>query len=267
MLTIILEPALIIGVLALIFGLILAFASKVFYVEIDERIEKISKLLPGANCGGCGFPGCAGYASAIVEKDCDITLCHPAGKDTAKKIGDILGKSASNITKMVAFIHCNSGGLKNTNLKYDYVGIDNCKAVTLLGSGINMCVHGCVGQNSCLKICKFDAITIDSEGMRVINKDKCTGCGACVKECPRHLIELVPEHKKIHINCTSKDKGAIAKKSCGAKTACLGCGLCAKNCPTTAITIENNLAKIDYSKCSNCGVCMEKCITKAIIYL
>jgi len=261
----ILEPVLIIGGLALVFGIILAFASKFFYVKIDERIESITQLLPGANCGSCGFPGCAGYASAIVEQELDITLCSPGGKLTVQKIADILGKTANATARKVALIHCNSGGKNNTNFKYKYVGISNCKAATLLGGGPNFCIHGCVGQNSCMNVCKFGAISINENAMRIINRDKCTGCAVCVKECPRGLIELVSVEKFVHILCSSKDKGVVAKKSCGANTSCIGCGLCAKNCPSSAISVENNLAKIDYSKCTNCGVCVGKCLTKAIV--
>ena len=265
MLMTILEPFLIFGSLAIFFGLVLAFASKFFYVKVDERIENIAKLFPGANCGGCGFPGCLGYASAIVEKDHDITLCGPGGKEVVQKIADILGKTATNTTKKVVVLHCNSGGHDNTIFKYDYIGVENCLAVTLLGGGINMCIYGCVGRNTCVAACKYGAIIVDSNNMRSIDRDKCMGCSACVKACPRDLIEIVSIENHVHINCSSKDKGAVAKRFCGAKTACIGCGLCAKNCPVNAINMENNLAVIDYSKCTNCGVCVEKCMTKAII--
>ena len=260
-------PALLIGVLGLMFGLVLAFASKVFHVDIDPKIEKIAEALPGANCGACGLPGCAGYAEAIITQDMDFTLCAPGGSDTVSRIADILGKKASTKEKNIAVIHCNSGGYSNTNFRYDYDGIKTCKAAVLLSNGPNLCNFGCVFQNDCIIACKFDAIKLDEKGMKIIDSEKCTGCGACVKACPRSLIELVPISKKVHIMCTSMDKGAVAKKNCGNNTACIGCGICLKNCPVNAIKIENSLAKIDYSLCINCGLCAKKCPTKAIIDL
>lgn len=260
----ILIPAIAIGSLGLLFGLVLAFASKVFHVDIDPKIEKILEALPGANCGACGLPGCSGYAEAIVTQGMDFTLCAPGGGDSIKKIAEILGKTASDKERKVAVIHCKSGGYKNTNLRFEYKGISTCKAAVLLSNGPNLCNFGCVFQNDCIEACKFDAIHINDEGMRIVDQDKCTGCAACAKVCPRSLIEIVPVSKKVHIMCTSMDKGPLAKKNCGNNTACIGCGLCLKSCPVNAIKIENYLAKIDYTLCVNCGLCAKKCPTKAI---
>ena len=264
MLQSILIPTLTLGSLALVFGYILGYAAKVFQVQVDERVDKIVEALPGANCGSCGFPGCNGYAEAIVEKDADINLCPPGGAKVANNIAEIMGKTASDKEKLFAIIHCASGGYHNTNIKYEYNGITSCKAVSLLSSGINQCNYGCVFQNDCIKACKFGAISLNKDGIKIINKDKCTGCSACSKVCPRALIRMVPISKTVSIPCSSKDKGVIAKKNCGNSSACIGCGLCAKKCPFQAIHLDNHLVRIDYEKCMNCGLCVLQCPTKII---
>lgn len=260
----ILIPALLIGSLGALFGLVLAFASKKFHVDVDPKIEQIIEVLPSANCGACAFPGCSGYADAIVQKGVSVSLCAPGGAETAKKIAEIMGVTASEKERQIARIHCQSGGYNNTFFRYDYQGIDSCKAAASLSSGPNLCSWGCVYQNDCVKACPFDALIVDENGQRIVIEDKCTGCGACVKACPRSLIELVPVSKKVHILCASRDKGPLAKKNCGNTTACIGCGICSKKCPVQAITIVNNLAIIDYAKCINCGICAKACPTKAI---
>ncbi len=262
---IILIPIVIVGGLGLLYGLFLAYASKVFHVDIDPKIGKIIEALPGANCGACGQPGCGGYAEVVVNEGADITLCAPGGKDTAKAIAEIMGMKASTKERNIAVIHCQSGGINNTFFKYEYQGIPSCKAAVQIANGPNLCNYGCVFQNDCVDACVFDAFTIDENGMRIIDSDKCTGCGACVKACPRNLIELVPISKKVHILCSSHDKGGIAKKSCGSQTACIGCGMCMRKCPVGAISMKDSLAVIDYEKCINCGLCATVCPTKSII--
>ncbi len=253
------------GALGLIYGLGLALASKKFHVDVDPKIEKISEVLPGVNCGACGYPGCFAYAEAIAGKGEEINKCAPGGEDTIKHISEIMGIKASMKERNIAVTHCRSGGKNNTFLRYYYQGIATCKAAILVTNGPNLCNYGCVFQNDCIAACNFDAIHLDDNGMRIIDKEKCTGCGACVKACPRNLIELVPVSKKVHILCSSHDKGAEAKKRCGNKTACIGCGLCVKKCPVEAIELQDDLAVINYDKCVSCGLCAEVCPTKSII--
>ena len=174
-------PVLIIGAMGLAFGLLLALASKIFAVTRDPRVEEIISVLPGANCGGCGKAGCAGYAEAIVMQGAPVNLCNPGGPQVAEKIAKIMGTEAETVQKKIAVIHCSTGGIDNTKWKYDYRGIESCLSAVNIAGGPNACSWGCVGFNDCINACNFDAISLDKSGMRVIDKEKCTGCGACVK--------------------------------------------------------------------------------------
>jgi len=255
----------ILGALGLIYGLGLAVASKKFHVDIDPKIEAITEALPNANCGACGYPGCAGYADAVVMHNEEINKCAPGGSAVIEAIAKIMGKEAVAADKKVAIIKCQSGGKDNTILRYEYQGVKTCKAAVLVNNGPNLCVYGCVGLNDCVAACKFDAFTINGNGMRIIDKEKCTGCGACAKACPRNLIEIVSIKKRVQILCSSHDKGAESRKVCGNKTACIGCMMCVKKCPKDAIEMKNNLAVLNYDLCVMCGLCADVCPTGAII--
>ncbi len=260
-------PVLILGTLGLVFGFVLAIASKLFEVKIDPRVEEIINVLPGVNCGACGKAGCAGYAAQIVHGGEAINKCAPGGSDVVAQIAQIMGMEASTLDRKVAVIHCSSGGYENTKWKYSYDGVQTCKSANSLAGGPNACAWGCLGLNDCLAACPFDAISIDTNGMRLIDFEKCTACGACVEACPRDLIELVPLTRNVYVKCSSQDKGGEARQVCGSTHPCIGCGLCVKECPVDAITVENSLARIDYEKCINCGLCATVCPTKAILDL
>lgn len=256
----IINSILVLGVMGLIFGAILAYASKKFAVEVDERVESILEVLPGANCGGCGFPGCGGLASAIVEGNAPVNGCPVGGSECAAKIGEIMGVSSEAGEKKVANIIC-SGNCSVSKEKYLYEGINDCRAASALNGGSKDCKYGCLGLGTCVSVCKFDAIKL-IDGVAVIDEEKCVLCGKCMDVCPKGLITEKPVKNKVFVSCNSKDFGKTVKDKCS--VGCIGCGICAKSCPFDAIHVEDKIAKIDYSKCVQCMICVEKCPTKAI---
>jgi Na+-translocating ferredoxin:NAD+ oxidoreductase RNF subunit RnfB len=245
-----------------VFGAILAVASKIFAVHRDPRVEQILAALPGANCGGCGLPGCQGYAEAAVRQGKAPAVCPPGGHEVAKKVAEILGTEAHEVVPKVAVVHC-AGGKSNSVERLAYDGIMDCRAAMLIGGSPKVCVFGCLGLWTCRDVCPFNAVTLDDEGIVHIDRAACTGCGNCVAACPVKIIELVSADMKVHVKCSSHDKGPAAKKVC--QVACIACQLCVKKCPQDAISMDDNLAVIDYSKCTNCGICAAVCPTKAIV--
>ncbi len=247
------------AVLGIFFGGVLALSAKYLKVEEDPRVEKIAEILPQANCGACGYPGCSGFAKAVVSGEAPVTGCLPGGKEVAKKIAEILGVEAGAIEEKVAFVFC-SGGDRAKD-KNRYAGIESCTAAKALG-GTKACYFACYGLGDCVEACPFDAIHI-VDGRAVVDFEKCTGCGACVKACPQGIIELIPRSKAVvFVACSSCDSGAIARKYCA--NPCIGCKMCERVCPTGAIKVEGNLARIDYEKCIGCGACAAVCPTKVI---
>lgn len=252
-------PAVSIGGIGLVFGIILAVASKVFHVETDDRIEKITEVLPSANCGGCGYAGCSAYAEAVVSGKASVSGCPVGGTAVAQKVAEIMGITDSVETqRKIAHIIC-SNGCKTT--KFEYQGIADCRAADRLANGDKSCSYACLGLGSCAAVCPFDAISV-KDGHVEINSEKCTGCGKCVEECPKHIISLIPENAPYFVQCSSNDKGAITRNLC--KDGCIGCKICEKKCAFDAIKIENFLAAINYKKCTGCGACVEACPRKII---
>lgn len=242
--------------LGLVFGLILAIASKVFAVEVDERAAQINEALPGANCGGCGYPGCAELAKAIAQGKAPITACAAGGSASASKIAEIMGqKITEKPVRMRAQVMCSGTG-SLAKRKYIYAGALDCIAAAKLGGGDRVCPNGCTGLGTCVRSCKFDAISI-VDGVAVVDYKKCEGCGACVNACPKNIIKLIPFDSAHWVGCMSVDKGALTRKYCDA--GCIACRLCEKACPENAITVTDFKASIDYTKCIDCGACVEKC--------
>jgi RnfABCDGE-type electron transport complex B subunit len=258
----------IIVVLALVrlfFGLVLAFANKKLAVEMNPLIHVVEDILPKGQCGACGFAGCAAYAEAVVlNKDVAPNLCIPGKKPIADKVAELTGKKAEEIEPRIAYVQC-ANPISTSSKKYQYAGVNDCVAASLIHSGPKECPYGCIGLGTCAKQCPFNAITINDQGLPVIDKTKCTGCGKCEAACPKKTIKLVPLTAHVALRCNTFDKGAVARKYCS--IACLGCGICAKQCPHGAIKIENNLAIVDPGVCKEkCSekVCLAKCPTKAI---
>lgn len=251
----------IVAAVGLFIGLFLGFAAKAFEVKTDEREIQVRELLPGANCGGCGYPGCDGLAAAIVRGDAPANGCPVANKEAHQKIAEVMGTVVEETERMVAFVKC-SGTCDKTEVKYEYYGVQDCnKAALVPGKGNKKCSHGCMGFGSCVKACAFDAIHIIN-GIAVVDKEKCTGCSSCTAQCPNKLIDMVPAAARHLVVCNSPEKGKDVKAACSA--GCIGCKLCVKSCEYGAITVENNLAFIDYSKCTNCGKCAAACPVKVI---
>lgn len=262
--TIILNIILTLAILSFIFGVSLAYVDLKFGIELDPKVHEVEDVLPKGQCGACGFAGCAAYAEAVViNSDVAPNLCIPGKTEVAKLVAQIAGKEAKAIEGVKAHILC-QGTLEKT---FVYDGIVDCEAANLLFGGNKACQYACLGMGSCLRMCKFDAITISDVGLPIINQELCTGCGQCVSICPKETIELIPEKAKVKVVCRSHDKGPVVKKICS--VGCIGCGICAKECPNESIKIENFLAVIDHSKCVNCSdyKCIPKCPTGVIVSL
>jgi electron transport complex protein RnfB len=228
------------GGLGITFGAILAFAAKKLAVEVDPRIEQLEEILPGANCGACGYPGCAGYAEAVVTKDEKITLCSPGGQETVEKIARIMGKEAEEMIPMVAVVRC-GGSVDKAKSKYIYEGIEDCNVANLLSGGSKACEYGCLGLGTCVKACPYDAMAMRDDGLPMVFEDKCTGCGICVEVCPKGIMELIPRTQKVYVACVSRDRGKDVKAVCS--VGCTGCTLCAnpKFTPSGKVKMDNNL--------------------------
>ncbi len=251
-----------VAVIGLICAIILAIASKIMAVPVDETAQKIRECLPGANCGACGFAGCDGYAAALASGEIKKTnLCVPGSEGVAKKVADVLGVEAEEVIEQVAVIHCR-GNCDYTADKMDYQGISSCKAAKLFYGGKGSCTYGCLGFGDCAAVCPQGAICIE-KGIANIDPRKCIGCGLCAKTCPNKVISLEVDTIRTMVTCNNHDKGAVTRKVCS--HGCIGCQKCVKNCPAEAIVVENNLAKIDYSKCQHCGKCEEVCVTGCIM--
>jgi len=257
------------GGLAFLASLLLYYISKRFSVEEDPQQEEVLELLPGVNCGACGYPGCRGFAEALVKGakagSIDGLYCPPGGAEGMARIGEYLELEAGAGVASLAVCRC-GGSKEKSPRKLSYDGPASCSISHSLFAGDKGCPFGCLGMGDCVVPCDFDAIFIDPLTLLpVIDEEKCTSCGKCAQACPRTLIQIRPKgkrNKRVWVNCRSQEKGAVAKSHC--EVACIGCGKCAKVCPVDAITLENNLAYIDPNTCIACGKCVPVCPTSAI---
>lgn len=252
----------VVGGVGLFIGLFLGIAAIKFEVKVDEKEEAVLASLPGNNCGGCGYAGCANLAAAIARGDASVNACPVGGDSVSKEIAAIMGVEAQAGKHMAAFVNC-GGTCDKTTKDYEYHGVEDCKMLNFVpNGGPKSCNYGCTGFGNCVKVCPFDAIHV-VDGIAVVAKEKCKACKKCIDECPKHLIELVPYDAKHIVQCSSRDKGPITMKVC--QVGCIACGICKKACPSDAIVIEDFLAHIDQDKCTGCGICQEKCPKKVII--
>jgi len=266
---IILNTLISLSILGVVCAVILYVVAQKFKVVEDPRIDESQACLPGANCGGCGYPGCRGFAEACVKADSlDGLFCPAGGNEVMKKVAEVLGMAAVEKDPQIAVVRCN-GSHEKRRKTTNYQGPTSCAVSHSLYGGDTDCPYGCLGLGDCVKACTFDAIIIDEEsGLPIVDEEKCTSCGACVKACPKAIIEIRDKGKKsrrIYVSCINNDKGAEAKRACD--VACIGCGKCAKVCAYDAITIENFLAYIDYEKCKLCRKCVAECPTGSILEL
>lgn len=262
----ILTAIIVLGGIGILGAVILYLVSKRFHVKEDPRIEQIEALLPGANCGGCGRSGCHDFACTCASAtSLEGLSCPGAGAEAMAKIAEIVGLAAVEGKPMVAVLHCNGACDLRPRIA-DYDGASSCAILQSTGVQTTDCSFGCLGLADCVKACKWGALSMDpTTGLPVVDADKCTGCGACVRTCPKHLFELRakgPKGMRVWVACANHDKGGVARKAC--KVACIGCGKCQKACPHDAITVEGNLAYIDFNKCKLCRKCVLECPTKAI---
>ncbi len=248
---------LVILAVALTAGILLLIFSHFFAVEKNEVEKAVRDCLPGINCGACGYKGCDDYAAALAEGGVKPNLCIPGAEKVAGEISAILGVENEKIEDVVAFVACN-GHCGATSPVAQYEGVQTCRAASMLYGGTNSCRFGCLGLGDCAYVCPANAICL-ADGIAHVDTSRCLGCGLCMHTCPKHIISMLPQEAGTAVMCSNKQKGADARKAC--KNACIGCKKCEKNCPNGAITVTDNLAVIDYTKCTNCGLCISQCPT------
>lgn len=248
----------VLGGLGLLIGGLLSYAAKRFAVEEDERVEIIADLLPGANCGACGYPGCINAAEKIVSGEIGVDSCIVGGKVVSDRICEILGLEAvATDVKKVAVVFC-LGRKEVAPDEFEYHGVQDCKAAMMYGGGFKTCKYGCLGLGTCVEACPFDALSMGEDGLPIVDWERCTACGICVKTCPRGVIRLVEVDQPGRlVLCNSKDRGRATRRAC--EVGCIGCKACVRACPQEAIVVEDYLAIIDSTKCDNCGECVEVC--------
>lgn len=243
--------------LGLAAAILLAVASRVFQVAEDPRVEAVVEVLPGANCGGCGYAGCEGYATAVVNNpEVPANLCCAGGEDTGIAVGELTGKTVAASEPLRSFRRCDKVA-GNVGLRYEYQGMPSCAAATLLAGGSDICSWSCLGFGDCVQACPFDAMEV-RDGMVRVQEAKCTGCGLCANACPRNSLELVPKRARVAVFCATKDKMRAVTEICDA--GCINCGKCIKSCPARAVASVNGRIEIDQKKCLSYGPeCAEAC--------
>lgn len=257
----VLTAALVIGITGLVIAVLLGVAAIAFAVPVDEKEVAVRELLPGNNCGGCGYAGCDALAKAIAAGEAAVGACPVGGSKVAEAIGEVMGVAAGETVKMVAHVAC-SGTCDKADIKANYYGIADCKkAAAIPGQSDKACEFGCMGYGSCVDACQFDAIQVIN-GVAKVDREKCVSCGKCVDTCPRHLIKFIPYEAKYSVNCSNTDRGPKVLAVCD--QGCIGCKICERSCKFDAVQVINDVAVIDQEKCKGCGLCAQKCPKKVI---
>ena len=247
----------VLGGTGIVFGVLLALASKYFAIESDPRVETIREILPGANCGACGYAGCSNYAEAVVEGKAPLNACIPGGSQCAREIAAVMGQSVEEVAPLAAVVFC-IGDREKAAERFIYHGIEDCAEAEKYCGGAKACPYGCLGLGNCVRACPFEAISMGAHGLPLVDLDKCNGCGLCREACPRKIIQILPKSEAGHlVLCNSHDRGKSVSRAC--TVGCTACRICVKACPREAIAIENNLAVIDLEKCDDCGECAKAC--------
>lgn len=250
-----------VGGTGLLLGLFLGVADKKFKVEVDEKELRIRELLPGNNCGGCGYAGCDALAKAIASGEASVNACPVGGEPAADKIAGIMGREAGKTRRKVAFVKC-AGDCGKTKKNYEYYGAQDCGMLAFVPSGgPKSCKDGCLGFGTCAKACPFGAIYIRN-GIAVVDREACKACGKCISHCPKQLIEMVPYDLDHLVQCSGGEHKKHTADVC--KAGCIGCGKCERDCPVEAITVVGHMAHVDTEKCVNCGLCALVCPRKVI---
>ena len=258
------EAVLTLSGIGLLASLGLGLAAKRFAVQQSPLIEQVEQALPGINCGACGLAGCSTYAKAVVEGRAPANACIAGGQTTARRVAEIMGVETSPAESYVAVLLC-KGGKGEAKSRFEYQGVTDCKAAMIIAGGDKSCTYGCLGFGTCERVCPFGAIRVDGNGIAVVHEEKCTGCGICVDNCPKDVLMLVPRGTRVHVRCHSHDKAGQVKKFCS--VGCIGCGACARICPYEALSLDDGLATMDYSRCRQCGLCIDQCPTHNITSL
>ena len=246
---------------ALIIGALILLVGKVFKVNVDEKITKILDNLAGANCGGCGCSGCSGFAAKLANGGAELSACHVTSPEKKAEIAKLLGIELKDEERTVAVVHC-LGGIENCADKFEYKGNPTCAANANLLGGNKACSYACLGCGDCKAVCPENAISVEGR-LSEVDPDRCISCGACITACPKDIIDRIPATAPVYVACSSKCRGKDVMNAC--KVGCIACGICAKSCPHGAITMQDNLPVIDYTKCTGCLTCVEKCPRHIII--
>jgi len=260
--TIVFKSLTLLGGLGLFLALILFIAARKLSIKVDEREAQIRAVLPGANCGACGYPGCDGYAAAVAGGKAALNACSVGGAQVTAEISRIMGQEVEAKEAQVAVLICR-GGKNEAPQRFQYRGAEDCRQAALLLGGPKACIYGCVGLGHCVKVCPVGAIQMGENRLPVIDEKTCIGCGRCVRECPKGTLMLIPRSKLVYLACVSRDRGKAVKDVCS--VGCIACGLCARVCPVAALKMERNLPVMDFAKCIDCGICVHRCPTHSFV--